>query len=317
MKKILITGGMGYIGSYLAQHLDAEGFDVFLTRRRGGKSLPELHGKYPVKDIDLLDASSLNGVCNGMDIVVHTATYDERLANGNPAEALTANGYATRALLEDARLAEVKRFIYLSTFHVYGRSNGRIDESIPVAPVSDYALTHYVAELYCNQYAEKYGMDNRIVRLTNGYGAPMTMDIDKWYLVLNDFCRSVFESQRIELKTPGLQKRDFIGIRDVCSAIGLLAQCERSHIKERIYNVSSGNAVSMRELAALVAQAYQSRYDRYVDMIIPEPPVGALSLSEELLVDSGRLRSLGWQPTASLLEEVNLIFNLLERSNHQ
>jgi UDP-glucose 4-epimerase len=262
--------------------------------------------------MNLIDESTIVDVCKDIDIIVHAATYDERKIAKNPKEAVLVNAYGTKLLINDALNCGVKKFIYLSTFHVYGKSNGYINEDTQTIPLGDYGMTHLFAELYCKQYAEQKKMSFIITRSTNGIGVPASNDIDKWYLVLNDFCKSAFEQQKITLKTDGMQYRDFISITDVASGIETLIKDNPSVNNCEIYNISSQVIVTIRELVGIVADAYLKRYGKNVTIVIPE--TGEVNMGERLFIDSSKLRKLGWSSSVSIVETIEDIFNLLERN---
>ncbi|OEH85506.1 hypothetical protein BHU72_05320 [Desulfuribacillus stibiiarsenatis] len=309
MKKILVTGGTGYIGSELAKHLDSQGYSVAITSRN-----KEFYRdpQYEIREMDLLVDNSIYHLCEDIDCVVHTATFDERKIHSYPKETLLANGYGTKLLLESAKRFGVKRFIYLSTFHVYGQQEGYITEDTKANPISDYALTHFVGEMYVNQYSIGTSLDAISLRLTNGIGAPN--NVDRWYLVVNDFCRSAYKSGEIKLKSTGIQQRDFISIIDVVKAI---EHCIRTNKRlaslTQVFNVSSQESLQIRELASIVKNIYEKRYQKKFSLDMPEVYITE-EQQKKLYVDSNKLRRLGWETTRTIQDEIHAIFDLLERS---
>lgn len=299
MESVLITGGTGYIGAYLCRIL-AE-YNVQITSRKQGLS---------ARVMELLDSSTIAGVCKDIDYVVHLANLDELQVKEQPKEALLANSYATRVLYLDAVDNGVKKFIYFSTFHVYGCSDGKIDESTQPKPKADYGLTHYFAEQYLEQLSEKEGLPVAVIRLTNGIGAPQGPY--KWYLALNDFCRSSFEKNRIVLKSNGLPQRDFVPIRDVVSAVDLLLKTEQSSSFE-VYNVSSESTYSIRDLAIATAEVYRTRYGKTVQLDIPAATQAEIDAVKSLYVSSRKIRQLGWKQEITLNDVIHDIFDVLEK----
>jgi len=300
MRKILITGARGYIGSYLLEYFtESEDCQVYGTSRKNEDVVNDKRFRY----LDLLDDTSFDGICKDVDIVIHTATMDERKIKSDGKSALIMNAYGTRQLFLQAMNEGVRKFIYLSTFHVYGRNCGFIDELTPVSPISDYGLTHYFAEQYLRQLSVNSTCEVDVLRLTNGVGTPLA-NVDKWYLVLNDFCKSAFERQEIVLKSNGLPLRDFVSINDILSAVDILINC-KSQNKYNIYNLSSQIAISIRELAELVAELYYKKCGKKCELNIPAVSEQEKNAVEGLFVSSKKMRDLGWNTFETLEMTIN------------
>lgn len=305
--KLLITGGMGYIGQYLVRLFKEFGYEVYYTSRKQ-KDINDGNVRY----LNLNDENSFADLCRGMDVVIHTATMDERKIKGNEKAALLTNAYGTRQLYLDAVNCKVKKFIYFSTFHVYGCQNGTIDEHTVPNPVSDYGLTHYFAEQYLRQLSKQSECSVDIIRLTNGVGMPLG-NIDRWYLALNDFCRAALENQRIQMKSNGLSMRDFIAIQDVVNAVKILIERQDTG-KFQVFNVSMQHSVSIKEAAKMVANIYEKRYEKKCELLIPDCTKDQQNTAGTLKVVSKKIRELGWEPTATLEDTINDIFSQIEKT---
>lgn len=306
--RILLTGGTGYIGQYTRKFLKDNGHDVVITSRR----IDGIVDGYPNKYLELLDTSSITNICKGFDVVIHMANLNELLVAEQPREALLANSYATRTLYLDATECNVKYFVYLSTFHVYGLDNGIIDESTKVNPRTDYALTHFFAEQYIKQLSVHSNCKVSIVRLTNGIGLPLN-NIDKWYLVLNDFCKMAFLENRITMKSNGLPIRDFIAMKDVAKGIlFIINHMQEQGDKYDVYNLSSQTVYNMRDLAYMVKECFHQKYNRDIELILPDVTEDQKRAIKPLLVNSNKLRKLGWIPEIKITDVIEEIFNGLE-----
>lgn len=309
MNKVLLTGGTGYIGQYMIKLLQRQGQSVIITSRKKDAKISNIENRH----MELLDADSISGVCNGADIVIHMANLDETLIKDRPLEAFLANSYATRLLYLDAVKSGVKHFIYLSTFHVYGKGEGKIDENTQPEPKTDYAVSHYFAEEFLRQLSRDSSCKVSVVRLTNGIGLPLE-GVKKWYLVFNDFCRTAYHDQKIIMKSNGLPIRDFIPIYDVVKAIGKLVELPvESGNKFEIYNISNEVTYSIREVAYKVKEQYEARYGKKIKMQIPEATQDQFDSIKPLLVSSQKLRSLGWKPELKIEDVINDIFDGLEK----
>lgn len=290
---ILITGGNGYIGQYLTEYFSDD--NVFITTRCP-KNPKE-------REMNLTDEKTIEGVCKGIDMVIHTASMDERRIPKDPKEALLVNAYGTRNLYLDAAACNVKRFLYLSTFHVYGAVEQTITEESRTDPISDYGLTHLFAEQYLKQLHSKCKMQTMILRLTNGIGLP-GKNVDKWYLAVNDFCRTIVREKKIILKSNGLPRRDFVAISDICRAVGTLAD---SNMDFGVYNVSSQKTASIREIALMVRDVYERLTGEETKLDLPAVSREEVESVQDFTVSSHKLRMLGWKPEEPMEETIEKI----------
>lgn len=267
--RCLVTGGFGYVGSWIVRRLAESGHTVFVLSR--GADTPDLGVPYTLVRADLAAQTpeELAAILPGnLDACVHMASFNEASAPGYARQALLVNAFGTRTLLEALAVAAktakggaggtppLPLFVYFSTFHVYGRSSGAITEATPPAPAGDYALTHLFAEEYCRMFAHPSRGDLAqpcvILRLTNGFGAPSITPFGKWYLLLNDLCRQAFYEGRVLLRSNPALERDFVWLGDVAAVVERLLS--RRDLAGRLFNLSSGRAVSIGEVAALAAK---------------------------------------------------------------
>ncbi len=291
---ILITGGNGYIGQYLAEYFSGE--NVYITTRN-----PKRKNE---RKMILEEEDTIDGVCENIDVVIHTASMDERIISREPKKALLVNTYGTRKLYLDALAHKVKKFFYLSTFHVYGKVTGQlITEESYTEPTSDYGLTHLFAEQYLRQLHKEEEIQTFILRLTNGVGLPGS-GVDKWYLAFNDFCRNVVKEKRIVLKSNGLPRRDFVAIPDICSAVEALMHIENDF---GVYNVSSQNTFSIREIALMVKKIYKELTGWEAELIMPEVNAQEIERVKDFTVSSQKLRMSGWKSEETIEKTIEKI----------
>jgi UDP-glucose 4-epimerase len=254
MKKILITGGLGNLGSWLSEHFYRQGYQVSILSKNSRKLEIDLKYEYISCDIsDLKDCLDKLGN-SSFDYVIHAASVNDGFVADYPRLALEVNTWGTRNLLEVFKDKGLKNFIYLSTFQVYGKYAGAIDENTPLTPRNDYGTSHLFAEYYVKQFHYNFKMPFTIIRLTNSFGCPKDYNSSKWYLVLNDLARTAFEKKEIVLKSNGKAPRDFIWMGDVCTALERLVEKEASN---EIFNISGEQTLRMKDVADFVQQAYQ------------------------------------------------------------
>jgi UDP-glucose 4-epimerase len=258
--RVLITGGFGYVGGRLAQHLASKGYEVILATRNKTDS-PAWFPTAKVLKINWDNPESINSSCQNIDIVVHAAGMNAQACQSDPIAALTFNGLCTAYLLDGAIAKGVKMFIYLSTAHVYASPLvGEIEEETACLNLHPYASSHYAGERGV-LYANKNNLINGVVlRLSNAFGAPAHKDVDCWMLLVMDLCKQVISSQKIQLLTSGTQQRDFVTMHDVVNAISHMMELDRSSIGDGLFNLGSGNSVSVMEMAKYIGDRYAELY---------------------------------------------------------
>jgi UDP-glucose 4-epimerase len=285
--------------------------DIRILLRGENPELNEWGQQFQIHYGDLLSPEVLEKACEEIDVVIHLASPNEIISKENPELAVQTNAMGTRNLLVAAQKAGVKKFIYLSTFHVYGCGEGVVSEASECWPKADYATTHLFGEYYCRQFSQDF--DVSILRLTNGYAAPLEKSIDRWSLIMNNLCWMAVEKGQLELRSHGHQKRDFVWIGDLAQAIRLLIGKTTS--SGEIYNVSRGESISMRELALLIGKVYQSKYQKTLPIVFSNPnDESAPDPQIELRVEHEKLSELGWSPHDQLEVEIDRIFTLLDQS---
>lgn len=289
--RVLITGGFGYVGSRIAKHMQQAGHQIILGSRSSRK-IPDWLPLAEVVQTDWSDTRALLQSCTGVDVVIHTAGMNSRDCVADPMSALEVNGLATARLLAAASKSRAKRFIYLSTAHVYANPLvGTITEETCPRNLHPYSTSHLVGEnavLGACQHGEIEGI---VLRLSNAFGAPMHIDANCWMLLVNDLCRQAVESERMVLHSSGLQQRDFIALTVVCRVVEQLSFRDLKALPFNVFNVGSGESQSVLEMAKLVQYRCRSVLGFEPELQRPEP--NADEGHELLLFRSGRLNAIG------------------------
>lgn len=312
-RRYLVTGGLGYAGAWVTSELASAGHAVFALSR--GTRKPELKPNptpgtskdddnaraaplpYTLVQADLAEQSpaEISALLpEGLDGVVHAASFNEAFDPDFGRKALVANALGTRNLLEALVIREKKGdcplplFLYFSTFHVYGEAYGHITETTPPRPCNDYGLTHLFGEEYCRMFARANGLPHIVIRPSNGYGAPKTAASTKWYLLLNDLCKSAFTESRIVLRSDPSVPRDFVWLGDVAAAVKALL--ERPDLAGRVFNLSSGSALALGEVARRAAAGAARFFNRDIPLILEREPDPEAS-GRALHVDNSAIRA--------------------------
>ena len=309
---ILVTGGFGYLGSHICDYFSKKGHSIRILSRTNHSELSSWSKQFEIQLGDISEYESIENCCRNIDVVIHAAAMNEVECREKYREALLVNGLGTRDILEDAYRNKVQRFVYLSTFHIYGPPKTEIitEETLP-DPLNSYSLTHYVAESYCQQFNAENKLKCYILRISNGYGAPLFKSVNRWTLVLNDLCSMAYHENRIVLRSKGTQERDFVGIKDILQGIDIFAKKEIQNKENSIYNLGSGQNISILSLANTVADVYQERYGKEIPV---ETPSNALEpdIQNAFHFSIEKIKSTGYQPTSNLKEETHGVFSLLE-----
>jgi UDP-glucose 4-epimerase len=252
--RILIAGGFGFIGSRLANHFTQAGHQVVLGSRNISNP-PAWLPQAEVVQIVWDDDRELERCCAVVDVVIQAAGMNALECSADPVAALEFNGLATTRLVAVASRVGVKRFIYLSTAHVYASPLvGTITEETCPHNLHPYATSHLAGEHAVLSASQNGHIDGIVLRLSNSFGAPMHKDVNCWMLLVNDLCKQVVQTGRLVLQTSGLQQRDFIGMTEVCRVVEHFSVVHSESKPTGVFNLGSGKSQTVLEMAQFIQQ---------------------------------------------------------------
>jgi UDP-glucose 4-epimerase len=308
--RVLITGGLGYIGGRLSLALaEVGGFELRLATRRAPEAWPRWARAMEVVRADPADPSALDRLCRHADAVIHLAGANEHASAADPAQALLDTALGTLALLQAAERQGVQRFVYMSTAHVYGAPLvGRIDELTLPRPVHPYAITHRTAEDFVLAARDRGLIQGLVLRLSNGLGAPADPLIDRWTLAGNDLCRQAARDGRLVLQSSGLQQRDFIALSDVGRAVLHVLGLSAEGWGDGLFNLGGERSLSILRLAEIIA----ARSAIVLGAVPPieHPPASPEARVPKLDYRIDRLKRTGFAPVAGLEDEIDRTLTL-------
>ncbi len=263
MRKILITGGAGFIGSHLVDKLLAEGdwrvtvvddFNDFYEPaiKRANISRHQENSSYRVSEVDIRQKAALEKVfaASDFDCIVHLAARaGVRPSLEQPLLYSETNVQGTLNLLELAKQSNVKQFVFGSSSSVYG-INAKVpfseDDSVR-QPISPYAATKAAGELLCHTYMHLYGMRCVCLRFFTVYGPRQRPD-----LAIHKFARLISEGKPIPVFGDGTTRRDYTYVDDIIA--GVRAAIDYDQTDYEIVNLGESRTVELRELIKLLEQ---------------------------------------------------------------
>lgn len=291
--RVLITGGFGYLGGRLAQSLASQaGYEILLGTRQHAETPPWLPQARVVRTKWGLP-TALEKICTGVDAVVHLAGMNAQDCAADPVAALEVNGVATARMLQAAIQHGVKRFIYLSTAHVYGSPlSGVISEETCPVSLHPYATSHRAGEDVVRAAHQRGGIEGIVIRLSNAFGAPAHLNANCWMLLVNDLCRQAVQTRRVMLRSSGSQPRDFVTLHDVGRAVRYLLALPRDACGNGLFNLGGEASMTVWDMAERIANCCRETLGFVPEIVRPEPEPDEKTAS--LCYDIRKLKQTGF-----------------------
>lgn len=304
-KKVLITGGLGFIGSNLARALVAQGAEITLVDslipEYGGNlfNIDDIRGMVTVNVCDVRDPFAMAYLLKEKDYLFNLAGQTSHMDSmADPQVDLDINAAAQLSILEACRKANPGiKIVFASTRQLYGKPDYLpVDERHPVRPVDVNGINKLAGEWYHLLYNNVYGIRACALRLTNTYGPGMRVK-DARQTFLGIWVRLLIEGKPIKVFGDGLQLRDFNFVDDCVEALLLAGTSDSANGK--VFNLGSTEVVGLKALAEMMVDlGYGGAYE-----LIPFPP-------ERKAIDIGDYYSdftlianeLGWAPKVGLHE---------------
>ena len=251
--RVLVTGGFGYLGGRIAQALCDADIRVVLGSREERKA-PVWLPQATTAELKWGDQENLQSICEQVDAVIHTAGINAQDCANDPVHAMEFNAGATARLIHASALSNVKKFIYLSTVHIYcSPLVGVITEDTCPLNRHPYAVSHRAAEDLLLYHVKNTNMVGTVLRLSNSVGAPANKQANCWMLAINDFCKQVVVNGRIFVNSSPFVQRDFFPISTLCDSIIFLLNSKKK--EDEIINVVSSKAKTLQEIIDLICQS--------------------------------------------------------------
>jgi UDP-glucose 4-epimerase len=307
-KRVVVTGGAGFIGSHVVDRLAAAGHEVVVIDdfSTGSEDNLRQHVHDPrviVERADVTDENAMRRLVRGADTVYHLAVQCLRVSLYDPMYVHQVNATGTLRVLSAALEHRVRRFVYVSSSEVYGSARRvPMREDHPLRPLTPYAASKLAGEMYAHTFHATYGMPVIIVRPFNAYG-PREHHEGASGEVIPRFAVRAMCGLSPMIFGDGEQTRDFTWVEDSAEGIVRAASCDA--LLGRVVNVAYGQEVSIRRIAELVLQAV-GRAD--LSIVHAEPRIGdvrrhfadvrrarqLLDFSPSIAIEAGIPRYVAW-----------------------
>jgi len=306
-KKILITGGLGFIGSNLARRLVECGNSVTvldsLIPEYGGnpRNLHDLREKIVVNLSDVRDPFSINELIKGQDYLFNLAGQTSHLDSMNdPFTDLDINAKAQLSILEACRKNNRNiRIVFASTRQIYGKPQYLpVDEKHPFNPVDVNGINKIAGEQYHLLYNQVHEIRSSVLRLTNTYGSRMRIK-DARQTFLGIWIRNLIEKKPIQVFGDGKQRRDYNYVDDVVDA--LIIAATKNESVGKVYNLGAPDPLSLQDTANIMCQGIEgSDYQ-----MIPFPEERKAIDVGDFICDYSAFRDqFGWEPKVKFEEGI-------------
>ncbi len=258
-KRALVTGGAGFIGSYVVEQLVALGAQVTVLDNlsTGTKeNIDHILHNITLLEGDITDLKTCLLAATNKDIIFHLAADVSVPASlENPYHCYQTNVTGTLNVLEAARKSHVQRVVFSSSSAVYGTQSGICSETTPCKPTSPYGHSKLLGELLCAHYAQVLKVGTVCLRYFNVYGERQNPH-GMYAAVVAKFKDAMKRNQPITLFGDGSQTRDFIPVEQVAQANLKLGTLPHSELTGQIFNIGTGTSITINELFKKLKQEF-------------------------------------------------------------
>ncbi len=293
-KKILITGGCGFIGSHFVRLIlcetDWEVVNVDLLTYAGNlENTSDFsdNPRYRFVQADIADIDQMSAVwASGFDYVAHFAAethVDNSIANATPF--VKTNVIGTQILLDLAKKSQIEKFLYVSTDEVYGdlplNTADKFTEENPLKPSSPYSASKAGGDLLTQAYHRTYGLPALITRCSNNYGTHQFPE-----KLVPFFVKKLMNGEKLPVYGDGKNVREWLAVEDHCRAVNFVLE---QGTAGEIYNVGSNNEKPNLEIVSLLCDIFGKNSEDMINFVQDRP-----GHDRRYALDSSKLRALGW-----------------------
>ena len=312
MKKFLVTGGAGFIGSHITETLVSRGHFVrVLDDFSSGKeeNLRPFRKKIEVVKADIRSPQACLKAAQGMDYVLHQAALRSVPKSlQRPAEYNEVNIQGTLNLLNASLQSKVKMFVFASSSSVYGDAKVFPErEGFLPSPISPYALTKLAGEYYCRMFSMHFGLPTASLRYFNVFGPRQSLD-DEYAVVVPKFIACFLKNERPPVFGNGRQSRDFTFVSNVVDAN--LRAAARVGLRGETFNVAGGRDYTVLELVKALAKISGRQLK---PVFLPKRPGDVFRTLADL---SLARKKIGFQPKVGFPAGLKITYDYFKEKMH-
>jgi len=289
MRKAIVVGGAGFIGSHVVDALIADGYAVEVIDDLSAGKRENVNEKAMLHVLDMRDREAIEPLFEGADVVFHLAARPRvQYSIEHPDETNDINIGGTVSVLMSAQRQGVRRVVYSASSSAYGNQETLpLVESMQPDPLSPYGLQKYVGELYCKLFWDVYNLETVSLRYFNVYGPRLDPE-GPYALVIGKFLKQRSKGDPMTIFGDGENTRDYTHVSDIVRGNVLAAVSDKVG-KGEVLNLGAGRQVTVNELAEMIGG----------EVVHLEP---RLEPKYTLADTSKALELLGWEPTVKIEE---------------
>ena len=304
MTRIVLTGGAGFIGSHIADHIIRTRPGVQLTIfdlmtyaadfRNVAGVLAQRHTRLIVGDI--CDLAACSQATKGADLVIHVAA-ESHVDNsfGNSLRFSQTNVLGTHTLIEACRANKVPRILHVSTDEVYGDIvTGAYDEGSPLNPTNPYSASKAAAEMVIRGYVASFGLPVVMIRGNNIYGTRQYPE-----KIIPKFCMQLARGRQLTVHGDGSNIRSYLAVQDFATALAIVVETGRVG---DVYNVGTTEEYTNLQIAGMLSEKFGKDVQEQVRFVTDRP-----FNDRRYSVNCAKLGGLGWKPQKTLVGELDAI----------
>ena len=291
MKKAVVVGGAGFIGSHVTDALIEEGYEVAVIDDLSAGKKEHVNEKAALHVLDMRDQAAIEPIFKDVDVVFHLAAKPRvQYSIEHPDETNNINIGGTVSVLMSAQKNNVRRVVYSASSSAYGNQETLpLTEDMKPDPLSPYGLQKYVGELYMKLFSGVYGLETVSVRYFNVYGPRLDPE-GQYALVIGKFLKQSKAGEPMTVYGDGENTRDYTHVKDIVNG-NIRAAMSDNVGKGEVLNLGAGRQVTVNELTQLIGGSVTHLEPRL------EP--------KYTLADTTRAKTLlGWEPTISIEEGI-------------
>jgi UDP-N-acetylglucosamine/UDP-N-acetylgalactosamine 4-epimerase len=316
--KVLVTGGAGFIGSNLTAQLlqrgDVEVVRVLDNLATGSlKNIEEFesHPKFEFLQGDIRNYETCLNTCDGMDLISHQAALGSVPRSINdPLTSNEVNITGTLNIFTAAKEKGIKRIVYAASSSTYGDHPGlpKVEDKIG-DPLSPYAVTKYVNELYAKVYARTYGLETIGLRYFNVFG-PKQNPAGPYAAVIPLFIKAVLDNEPPVINGDGEHSRDFTFVANAVHANECALFTQNANALNQVYNIALGEQTSLNQLFEMIKEVAGSD-------LAPKYGTERAGDVKHSLADISKAKDLlGYQPTVTIKQGLKIAFEWYRQQHH-